>query len=235
MAPRDAWMREYEDAVRLSDDIAGRLADRESSSSVLRADESSRFIALIRRKLTMLGTKLDSLHSLLNSITVNRSLNDKDLVKRQDLLKNLRTQMNQITTSLNSYQASDRSSLLGQDNMQAELKENSTVGLSNAGIIGLQRNIMRDQDEDLAKLEETALSTKHIALTVNEELDLHTRLLDELDEDVNVTNNRMKVVQKRLGYLTKKASNNCSCFSLIVMVFAIVFLILIFIGIMKYL
>ena len=27
---------------------------------------------------------------------------------------------------------------------------------------------------------------QHIALTVNEELDLHARLLDELDEDVEV-------------------------------------------------
>jgi hypothetical protein len=36
---------------------------------------------------------------------------------------------------------------------------------------------MTEQDEDLAKLEETVTSTKHIALAVNEELDLHTRLL----------------------------------------------------------
>ena len=34
-----------------------------------------------------------------------------------------------------------------------------------------------EQDEDIAKLEETALSTKHIALAVNEELDLHAKLL----------------------------------------------------------
>lgn len=39
--------------------------------------------------------------------------------------------------------------------------------------------ILRDaeQDEDLENLEKTVHSTKHIALAVNEELDLHTRLL----------------------------------------------------------
>jgi hypothetical protein len=39
--------------------------------------------------------------------------------------------------------------------------------------------ILRDaeQDQDLESLERTVLSTKHIALAVNEELDLHTRLL----------------------------------------------------------
>lgn len=34
-----------------------------------------------------------------------------------------------------------------------------------------------EQDEDLDQLEETVISTKHIALAVNEELDLHTRLI----------------------------------------------------------
>lgn len=34
-----------------------------------------------------------------------------------------------------------------------------------------------EQDQGLEKLEETVVSTKHIALAVNEELDLHTRLI----------------------------------------------------------
>lgn len=37
--------------------------------------------------------------------------------------------------------------------------------------------VKAEQDEDLEKLEETVTSTKHIALAVNEELSLHTRLL----------------------------------------------------------
>lgn len=39
---------------------------------------------------------------------------------------------------------------------------------------------MRDdaeQDECLDRLEETIVSTKHIALAINEELDLHVRLI----------------------------------------------------------
>ena len=39
---------------------------------------------------------------------------------------------------------------------------------------------------------------QHIALTVNEELDLQARLLDDLDEDVDVTHNRMRAAQKKL-------------------------------------
>jgi hypothetical protein len=38
-------------------------------------------------------------------------------------------------------------------------------------------NICAEQDEGLERLEETVYSTKHIALAVNEELDLQTRLI----------------------------------------------------------
>ena len=37
--------------------------------------------------------------------------------------------------------------------------------------------LFAEQDEGLEQLEETVLSTKHIALAVNEELSLHTRLI----------------------------------------------------------
>ncbi|GKE55212.1 syntaxin-52-like protein isoform X3, partial [Tanacetum coccineum] len=61
-----------------------------------------------------------------------------------------------------------------------------------SGIVGLQRQIMREQDEGLGKSEETVISTKHIALAVNEELTLHTRLINDLDEHVDVTDSRLK-------------------------------------------
>nr|XP_043612059.1 uncharacterized protein LOC122583749 [Erigeron canadensis] len=50
-----------------------------------------------------------------------------------------------------------------------------------------QRQAMRDHDEALQKLNGTEISTKPIALAVNEEPDLHTNILiDDLDEHVEV-------------------------------------------------
>ena len=48
---------------------------------------------------------------------------------------------------------------------------------------------------------------QHIALTVNEELDLHARLLDELDEDVEGTHSRMRAAQKRLKGVLRRSGN----------------------------
>ncbi|MCO5586909.1 hypothetical protein L7F22_040854 [Adiantum nelumboides] len=235
MAQNDSWMREFEDAVRLADDIAARIAERNSAAPVGSRADHSRLISATRRKITMLGTRLDSLQSLLSNPSVTKSLNEKDLSKRQDMVLSLRSKMVQVANSLNSSQASNRSNLLGQDGKGEPKENNRTAGLDNTGVVGLQRQVMREQDEDLLKLEDTITSTKHIALAVNEELDLHTKLLDNLDEDADRTTTRLKAMQNRLVVLGKKASSGCSVMCLILMVFVIVILILAVIMLIRYL
>ena len=73
-----------------------------------------------------------------------------------------------------------------------------TADLDSRGLLQLQADAMAQQDAELEALERSVASTKHIALTVNEELGLHARLLDELDEDVEGTHSRMRAAQKRL-------------------------------------
>ena len=60
---------------------------------------------------------------------------------------------------------------------------------------------------------------QHIALTINEELDLQQRLLDDLDDDVEVSQSRMRAAQKKLKLVLKK-SGNCKglCTSILLMV-----------------
>ena len=58
-------------------------------------------------------------------------------------------------------------------------------------------------------------AAQRIALTVNEELDLHHRLLEDLDEDVEVTHSRMRAAQKKLKHVMQRAGN---CRSMCVMI-----------------
>ncbi|CAN1340076.1 SYP51 [Linum perenne] len=92
-----------------------------------------------------------------------------------------------------------------------------------------------EQDEGLEKLEETVISTKHIALAVNEELDLHTRLIDDLDEHVDVTDSRLRRVQKQLGVLNKRTKGGCTCMCMLLAVIGIVALVVVIYMLVKYL
>lgn len=44
------------------------------------------------------------------------------------------------------------------------------------------------------------VNAQHMALTIDEELSLHNRLLTELDDDVTVTHSRMKVQMHQTSF-----------------------------------
>lgn len=77
-----------------------------------------------------------------------------------------------------------------------------------------------DQDDELEEISRVVTSTKHIGLAVGEELDLHARLLDDLDDDVDRTGTRLKRAQ-RLAKMVYEKSSDCKlimCGSLLVVV-----------------
>ncbi|XP_071724596.1 syntaxin-51-like isoform X2 [Rutidosis leptorrhynchoides] len=216
----DSWMKEYNEAVKLQEDISGMIT--EWGSYPASGPDTQRHLSAIRRKITILGTRLDSLQSLLGKLPAN---SDKELNRRKDMLGNLRTKVKQMASGLNMSNFGNRDSLLGPEIKPDAMSR--TVGLDNQGLVGLQRQIMREQDEGLEKLEETVLSTKHIALAVNEELDLHTRLIDDLDQHVDVTDSRLRRVQKNLAVLNKRTKGGCSCMCLLFAVIGIVVLVVV--------
>ncbi|KAK1430927.1 hypothetical protein QVD17_14056 [Tagetes erecta] len=227
----DPWTREYNEASKLADDITNMISERSSFGT---GPEAQRHSSAIRRKITILGTRLDSLQSLLTKLPAKQPLTEKEMNRRRDMLTNLRTKVTQMATTLNMSNFANRDSLLGPDIKPADAMTRIS-GLDNSGVVGLQRQIMREQDEGLEKLEETVISTKHIALAVNEELDLHTRLIDDLDEHVEVTDSRLKRVQKHLAILNKRTKGGCSCLCMLLSVIGIVVLVVALWLIIKYL
>ncbi|XP_030453339.1 syntaxin-51-like [Syzygium oleosum] len=227
----DSWMKEYNDAVKLADEISSMIAER--SSLPTSGPESMRHASATRRKITILNTRLDSLQNILTK-PFSRPITEKEINRRKDLLSNLRTRVNQMDSTLKMSHSANRDSLLGSEIKPADAMSRTT-GLDNQGIVVLQRQIMREQDEGLEKLEETVVSTKHIALAVNEELDLHTRLIDNLDQHVDVTDSRLRRVQKNLAILNKRTKGGCTCMCMILSVIGIVILVAAVYMLIKYL
>ncbi|KAK9938676.1 hypothetical protein M0R45_015399 [Rubus argutus] len=227
----DSWMKEYNEAVKLADDISGMISER--SSLPASGPETQRHASAIRRKITILGTRLDSLQSLLSKLPGKQPITDKEMNRRKDMIANLRSKVNQMSSALTSH-SGNRDSLLGPEINKADAM-GRTVGLDNYGLVGLQRQVMKEQDEGLEKLEETVVSTKHIALAVNEELTLHTRLIDDLDEHVDVTDSRLRRVQKNLAALNKRTNGGCSCMCMLLAVLGIVGLVAVIFLLIKYL
>ncbi|WOL20335.1 syntaxin-51-like [Canna indica] len=228
----DSWIREFNEASRLAEDIGTMISERGSLPPS--GPETQRHLTAIRRKITILRTRLENLESILPKLPSMQPIKDKELHKRQDMLSNLKSKANQMASTLNMSNFANRSDLLGENKKSTDVITR-TAGLDNYGVVGLQRQIMKEQDEDLEKLEESVRSTKHIALAVNEELDLHTRLIDDLDQHVEITDSRLHRMQKRLVILNKRTKGGCSCMRLLLLVVSIVILAVIVWALIKYL
>lgn len=71
-AASDSWLKEFEEAMRLADDILARINER--NMMLASGNDPTRLVSATRRKITMLGTKLDRLESLLQNPPIKPSM-----------------------------------------------------------------------------------------------------------------------------------------------------------------
>lgn len=67
---------------------------------------------------------------------------------------------------------------------------------------------LTEQDEHLDQLSHSITRQHHISLQINDELDVHTGLLEELDTDLDRTESRLTGARRRLNQVAKGAKNN---------------------------
>lgn len=91
-----------------------------------------------------------------------------------------------------------------------------------------QKDIIKQQDEQLDQLGKTIGTVKQIAITINEELDEHAILLNKLDADVDKSASKLKSATNKVVSITKKVGDPW-CVCALVVVFLLMFvLVLVF-------
>ena len=66
---------------------------------------------------------------------------NKEMNRRKDMVSNLRSKVNQMSSALTSH-SGNRDSLLGPEISKADAM-GRTAGLDNYGLVGLQRQVMK--------------------------------------------------------------------------------------------
>ncbi|KAK9868877.1 hypothetical protein WJX84_007675 [Apatococcus fuscideae] len=185
-ADTDTWLRDYEQAKQAANDVLAMIQDR-NTKHPNGGPEASRVTATARRKLGTLGTSLENLRESLET-TSSADVTENEKNRRRDMITALKGRREQMLQSLRrDHSKSSRADLLDSDGSSSRARETEqTADLDNRGLLQMQNRIIQSQDNELEELERTVASTRHISLAINEELDLHARLLDDLDEDVEV-------------------------------------------------
>ncbi|EIM83978.1 uncharacterized protein STEHIDRAFT_148708 [Stereum hirsutum FP-91666 SS1] len=91
-----------------------------------------------------------------------------------------------------------------------------------------QRDMMSDQDTHLENLSHSITRQHHLSLQINDELDTHTGLLEELDTDLDRTHSRLARARKSLDKVAKGAKNHGSTVTIALLILILLILIIVF-------
>ena len=77
-----------------------------------------------------------------------------------------------------------------------------TRELDNAGVLQLQRQMMREQDEDVSVLAAAVRRQRDLGEQINQELVVQNEMLGMLDEDVTRVAGKVEVARKRVAKIS---------------------------------
>lgn len=213
------WLRLHEDAELEAGEAMECIQER--SELAKRGVDAARLAAVARRKLGALQKKIDALN---RTVEEGGKATDQEVQRRKQLVAVLNAKRANMTDLLGQ---AGKKATLGDPRTQGAPRETErTANLETGEILQLQDTIMRDQDGNIESMSRDVSGIKHVALTINDELSLHQRLLEDLDEDLDYTHRNVKTLQKRIAYIMKRSGGFKTMCFLILLIVGLVFLLI---------
>ncbi|EPS40241.1 hypothetical protein H072_5969 [Dactylellina haptotyla CBS 200.50] len=100
-----------------------------------------------------------------------------------------------------------------------------TEDMPNQQVYTLHQRIMEEQDGTLDRLSESITRQRELSIQIGDELDSQGELLDDLDDGVDRAQRRITSARKRLDTFAKKAKDNGSMITIVVLIIVLVLLI----------
>ncbi|KAL8735438.1 MAG: hypothetical protein Q9181_002836 [Wetmoreana brouardii] len=218
-----AWLDYHRDLKSALHDARLNITKRDQASAAQAQHECS---ANAKKCLVKAGTMIQSLDSGLKSLgsdTWGRErLGEGEMRRRKDLvesakkeregLENLLSAMaakSSLDATIAQATARDKEKLINPGEQHNNKKHatgrvlgketDRTRALDNQGVLQLQQQLMKEQDEDVDVLAQAVARQKKIGLEIQEELAVQKDMLDLLDEDVDRVQGKMDVARKRVG------------------------------------
>lgn len=91
-----------------------------------------------------------------------------------------------------------------------------------------QRQMMDEQDTHLDRLSNSIRNQRDISIQINDELDVHTGLLESLDHELDTTGDRLSRARRRLDHVARGAKDNGSAVAIGVLILVLLILIIVF-------
>ncbi|KAI0722085.1 hypothetical protein C8Q72DRAFT_787598 [Fomitopsis betulina] len=102
------------------------------------------------------------------------------------------------------------------------------AGYTDEEMLQMQHQMMNDQDVHLDRLSQSINRQRDLSLQINDELDVHTGLLQELDHELDHASSRLTGARRSLDRVAKGAKDNGSTVMIALLILVLLILIIIF-------
>ncbi|TFK93402.1 hypothetical protein K466DRAFT_580994 [Polyporus arcularius HHB13444] len=110
----------------------------------------------------------------------------------------------------------------------APYTDDPEAGYSSEEMVLQQRHIIDDQDVHLDVLSRSITRQRDLSLQINDELDVHTGLLEGLDDDMDRTGSNLTKARRRLDRVARGAKEHGSTVMIALLILVLLILIIVF-------
>jgi len=256
----DRWNDDYDDVVALIDDSERALDRRDELRNVV-AERARAFASTststskstgertnvehtdakltvdARRNISGARTKLNILRAIEDSKAKRETTLETERERRRDACDRASTRLDalvkRVSVRIQRPKTTTTTTTASWNSDEADADgQTSRTSMDLGDALRLQRGMLEEQDEALDDLSSAAQTALHISLAVNEELDLHAKLLDGLEEEMEDTRGKLGSATRSVQNFMRRARAT-SCRLLVWTFLALVALALILILVIK--
>lgn len=224
MSTRDDFLEDLERAQRIRGQLQNDLMEKERAASA--GESTARWDAKLRGGLQELAIILDSLFRQLQAYSQDPSrskLAPKEIDRRKALVNELETDLNMIDDRVRQGGKAIKASVGVNFKRDAGVGETTdTRNMSNKDLRVAQTQMLKQQAEIEDALVGTSENLINVAHNMGDELDLHNKLLDDVEVNVDNTQKRMDKATFRMKELIYKSSDSCLMICIVLLIVAIV-------------
>ena len=230
---------EGEDKVRERDDARerrrrrtprGRGQTNDANDTEVSADDA-RLTVEARRNISGARAKVSRLRIMLETAKKGDML-ETEYERRRDALDGVNARLDALVKKV-SVREKPKEKVSNTSANDIDVERGSGAPSTRAPmdareVLQLQRDMLVEQDDALDDLSSAAQTAHHISLAVNDELDLHAKLLDDLEDDIEDTRGKLNVATRAIKRMMSRArESNCRVFAWVLLALLILVLILV--------
>jgi len=223
-----SWLEEHMELQSSVRDIRADINKRDALSDRGDISGSHQSNVQAKKKLLTVQTRVDALDDSLKSLAM-AGMSEGELQRRTEMAARLRDDCDKLTKMVtvarqtsrglggtlerNPAPDSDRNTLLGKvpttfskpgrvfGAPPPPRETEETRPLDANGLLQLQQAKIDNQDTNLAQLSAILQRQKHLGLAINAEIAQHIDMLDQLDRDVDSSEDKLSAAKKRMNRL----------------------------------